>query len=113
MPPRPTVRTKAARQARRLRQLLEDRLAAFEQALQEEGALADAASLEKQARAMLALMKALETAADMEAATAATGKADDSRRDRNLRRRLAQRLEALCADTRPPCRDGGPEQGGD
>jgi hypothetical protein len=99
------------RDAQRLRRLLRRRIAQFERRLKEmdENALVPAGELEREARALLALMKALDNAAELERRAAA---ADDEAKDpdsldADFRARLARRLEALCAKTRPPRRGGG------
>lgn len=99
------------RQAQALRRLLQRRLAAFEQRLragEENGAGPSAAELERQAKALMALMKALQAAADMEKASAATSRhKHEQSDDAAIRRRLARQLEALCAQTQPPRAGGG------
>ncbi len=98
--------------ARRLQELLRRRLAQLEARLKN----ADAekppapAELEREAKAITALMKALQSAAEMERAHAQAedaAKPDDETADAAIRCRLAQQLEALCAQTRPPRRRGG------
>ncbi len=98
------------RDARRLHRLLRRRIAQFERRLKDLGddAPLPAAELEREARALLALMKALDNAAELERQAAA----DDEKRDSDaiddaFRARLARRLEALCTKTRPPRRGGG------
>ncbi len=89
-------------EARRLRRLLRRRIAQFEQRLrQAEDAAPPAAELEREARALLALMKALDSAAEMErqADAAHEDTPDPHAFDADLRRRLARQLEALCAKT--------------
>ncbi len=99
------------RDAQRLHRLLRRRIDQFERRLKEMGddAPLPAAELEREARALLALMKALDNAAELERQAAA---ADDEKQDADaiddaFRARLARRLEALCAQTRPPRRGGG------
>ena len=99
------------RDARRLHRLLRRRIAQFERRLKDMGddAPLPAAELEREARALLALMKALDNAAELERLATA---ADDEKQDPDaiddaFRERLARRLEALCAQTRPPRRGGG------
>ena len=101
------------RDASRLRRLLQRRIVQFEARLKQTtaddtDATPPPAELEREARALIALMKALQTAADME--TASATEADRQHADiaeDALRRRLAQQLEALCAPSRPPCRQQG------
>ena len=99
------------REAQRLRRLLQRRLKQFEDRLrgtQQDDAAPAPTELEREAKALMALMKALATAAEMERNSTAQQQRDDaSEADAALRRRLAQQLEALCAPTRPPCRGGG------
>lgn len=98
------------RDARRLRRLLRARIAQFERRLQQtdDEAPLPPAELEREARALLALMKALDNAVELERQATA---ADDEKRDPEaiddaFRARLARRLEALCTQTRPPRRGG-------
>ncbi len=99
------------RDAQRLHRLLRRRIDQFERRLKEMGddAPLPAAELEREARALLALMKALDNAAELErqAAVADDEKQDADAIDDAFRTRLARRLEALCAQTRPPRRGGG------
>ena len=97
MPPRAF----SARQARRLRRLVEQRLRAFEELAEASGDELSAAGLERQSKALIALMKALETAAGMEAAAIPARKASP-KRDDAIRRSLAKGLEALLAENAPP-----------
>jgi hypothetical protein len=90
----------SAAQARRLRRLVEKRLRAFEELAKEDGT-PDAAALERQSKALTALIRALEAAAGLEAA-AAPARRRRPRHDDAIRRSLAQRLETLLAQTRPP-----------
>jgi len=99
------------REAQRLRRLLQRRLKQFEARLcqsdGEDGA-PPPPDLEREARALMALMKALQAAAEMERdSTARQDRSDASQAEDALRRRLAQQLEALCAPTGPPRRGGG------
>ena len=99
------------RDARRLHRLLRRRIAQFERRLKElrDEALPSAAELEREARALLALMKALDGAAALERQAMAMDEetSDPDAIDDAFRERLARRLEALCANTRPPRRGGG------
>ncbi len=115
------------REARRLRRLLQRRLAQFEARLallatSERGDDAhkrdqrpDAQQLEREARALVALMKALQAAAQLEDESHAHAARSRERREHRqdaeaaLRCRLAQQLEALCAPTGPPRRGRGAE----
>lgn len=99
MPQKPP-RIMTAAQARRLRRLIERRLKDFEARAEEEAGAMTPAALERQMKALTALMKALEMAAAMEA-TAAAGKGK-TRRDDAIRRSLAKRLEALLAPVSAP-----------
>ena len=97
-------------EAQRLRRLLRRRFAQFERRLREaENAAPPAAELEREARALLALMKALDSAAEMERQAMAADEEtpDPDAIDDAFRERLARRLEALCARTRPPRRGSG------
>ena len=100
------------RDAQRLHRLLRRRIDQFERRLKEMGEAAPlpAAELEREARALLALMKALDGAAEMMRQAAATDEEskDPDAVDADFRARLARRLEALCAQTRPPRRGGKP-----
>ena len=99
------------RDARRLHRLLRRRIAQFERRLKDMGddAPLPAAELEREARGLLALMKALDGAAELERQARASDeeKQDPNTVDDAFRERLARRLEALCAQTRPPRRGGG------
>ena len=99
------------RDAHRLQDLLRRRLAQLEARLRNADAERPPApvELEREAKAITALMKALQSAAEMERAHAQAEDAaqpDDENADATLRCRLAQQLEALCAQTRPPRRGG-------
>jgi len=102
------------REAQRLRRLLQRRLKQFEAALRrmeqgEDAATPQPVQLEREAKALMALMKALQAAAEMEeqGAERQQQSSDAARAEDALRRRLAQQLEALCAPTGPPRRGGG------
>ncbi len=98
--------------ARRLRDLLRRRLTQLETRLK--NAAADETitpiDLEREAKAIIALVKALHSTAEMGRAQEEMEDAsqhDEERADAAIRRRLAQQLEVLCARTRPPRRGGG------
>ncbi len=101
--PRPAARiTRAA--ASRLRRLVEKRLAALEALTAQAGKADSAIELERQGKALIALMKALEAALAMEGRARAKeagqgrAKADDDA----ACARLARRLEALLAPVSAP-----------
>ena len=90
--------------ARRLRRLVEKRLAAFEALTTETGKEQTASELERQGRALIALMKALEAALAMEgrARVKAAGQGRAKADDDAACARLARRLEALLAPVSAP-----------
>ena len=104
--PRPT--------ARRILRLIELRLDRLGRLLEGQGDDVSAADLERQARVLTALLKALETTARMAAAAPEErGEKSTTRDDANIRRRLAQRLEGLLAGGGPPRPAARDDAGGD
>ena len=98
--------------ARRLRRLLRRRLQQLEARLKASAAdeAIAPAELEREVKAIIALLKALHSAAEMErlhTQTEDAGQQHGEHADAALRARLAQQLETLCAKTGRPRRGGG------
>ena len=84
----------------RLRNLVERRLAAFEQLMEKSDGEVSVIDLERQSKALISLMKALEASKAMELRSRASTKEKTDRKARNsndIRRRLAHHLEGLLA----------------
>ncbi len=94
--------------ARRLRRLVERQLKRFAATLEAEDAALDPASVERQARALIALLKTLEAALQ---ATPPEDLQKEKRNEDRLRRRLAQRLEGLLGENGPPRPAGQAQRG--
>jgi hypothetical protein len=85
--------------ARRLRRLVERQLSRFAGSLEAENTSLDPADVERQARALIALLKTLDAALQ---AQPPAGRNEGGNGDARLRRRLARRLEAMLGGGGPP-----------